>query len=134
MSGDIVFEPSGLRAWTCRMAAPAAAAATPWATISSGCSGRFGLASLPWMPPVRAQVMTTGSAIRSLSHAAGGVANDERRLDQPGDALLAPLDALDQQLERLAAHPRARLVDGRQRQLPQPGDVDVVVADQRHVR
>src|SRR5215213_5906848 len=42
----------------------------PWETISSGCSGRFGLASLPWMPPVSAQVMITlavGSLISVLS-------------------------------------------------------------------
>jgi hypothetical protein len=55
--------PVGLRACTCSTAAPASAAAIPCATISSGCSGRFGLASLPWMPPVRAQVMTTGSVL-----------------------------------------------------------------------
>src|SRR5690348_17238928 len=59
----MVLLPSGLRAWTCRMAAPSRQAATPCATISSGCSGRFGFASLPWMPPVRAQVMMTLSLI-----------------------------------------------------------------------
>ena len=39
--------------------APARQAAMPWDTISSGCSGKWGLASLPWMPPVSAQVMIT---------------------------------------------------------------------------
>src|SRR4051795_10635728 len=103
----------------CRIAAPARAAATPWATISSGCSGRLGLASLPWIPPVRAHVMTTGEGMPSLSHAARRVAHHECRLDDPRDARLAALDALDQQLQRVASHRRARLVDGRQRELPE---------------
>src|SRR3954462_2793567 len=66
----MVLLPSGLRAWTCRIAAPARQAAMPWATISSGCSGRLGLASLPWMARVRAQVIITlpvGSLITVLS-------------------------------------------------------------------
>src|SRR5215204_3046725 len=61
MAWSMVFEPSGLRACTCRIAAPARQASTPCSTISSGCSGRLGFASLPWIPPVRAQVMITGS-------------------------------------------------------------------------
>ena len=40
------------------MAAPAASQAAAAAATSSGVSGRFGFASLPWTPPVSAAVMT----------------------------------------------------------------------------
>src|SRR6266545_837520 len=50
------------------MAAPSRHAAIPCSTISSGCSGRFGLASLPWMPPVSAQVRMTFVLISGMKH------------------------------------------------------------------
>src|SRR5204862_6936532 len=50
------------------MAAPSRHAAIPCSTISSGCSGRFGLASLPWMPPVSAQVIMTFVFTSGMKH------------------------------------------------------------------
>jgi hypothetical protein len=80
----MVFEPSGFLAWTCRIAAPASHAATPCSTISSGCSGRLEFASLPWMPPVRAHVMITGSPLLTLSNSVPP--SVRRRIYVPGAA------------------------------------------------
>src|SRR5437870_5455958 len=59
-SGSGVGRPSfGSRAWRCRIAAPASAAAIASRAISSGVSGRCGLIVGVWIDPVTAQVMTT---------------------------------------------------------------------------
>src|SRR5215472_3416722 len=59
-SGSGVGRPSfGSRAWRCRIAAPASAAAIASRAISSGVSGRYGLIVGVWIEPVTAQVMTT---------------------------------------------------------------------------
>src|SRR5713101_4851702 len=59
-SGSGVGRPSfGSRAWRCRIAAPASAAAIASRAISSGVSGRYGLIVGVWIDPVTAQVMTT---------------------------------------------------------------------------
>src|SRR5437764_14977504 len=59
-SGSGVGRPSfGSRAWRCRIAAPASAAAIASRAISSGVSGRWGLIVGVWIDPVTAQVMTT---------------------------------------------------------------------------
>src|SRR6516225_9449517 len=58
--GSGVGRPSvGSRAWRCRIAAPASAAAIASRAISSGVSGRYGLIVVVWIDPVTAHVMTT---------------------------------------------------------------------------
>src|SRR5438105_15785100 len=59
-SGSGVGRPSfGSRAWRCKIAAPASAAAIASRAISSGVSGRCGLIVGVWIEPVTAQVITT---------------------------------------------------------------------------
>src|SRR5215469_2787716 len=58
--GSGVGRPSfGSRAWRCRIAAPASAAAIASLAISSGVRGKCGLIVGVWIDPVTAQVMTT---------------------------------------------------------------------------
>jgi len=59
--------PLGFRAWTWTTDAPAFSAAAAAFPISSGVSGMFGFASLPWTPPVSAAVTMTGSPARKSS-------------------------------------------------------------------
>jgi hypothetical protein len=55
---------AGLRAWRCRIEAPASAAAIADSAISLGVIGRYGDMDGVWIDPVGAQVMMTFFAVR----------------------------------------------------------------------
>src|SRR3546814_13446722 len=57
--GSGVGLPSGLRAWRCRIEAPASAAPIACSATWSPVIGKYGLMVGVWLEPVKAQVMLT---------------------------------------------------------------------------
>ena len=82
--------------------------------------------------PRRHAIAATDGA-RDRARWRGGRANDQRRLDQAELVRPAVVDPVEQQLEREPAHLGAGLIHGRQRNVGEVRDRDVVVADDRHV-